>query len=126
MLRAAFLPHFKGSNTLLIWGDNADMARFNDGLLELSRGESSVVEIKGGWGLSALRVRAESSVGVSRISGSEVALEWVCSLDVLEQCLGLIEPLLTSAAGHQRVEAQGGLADQAVIAVNEYPDDLRR
>ena len=80
----------------------------------------------GSWGLSALQVRAGRGDRMSRISGSEDTLEWACSLDVLDECLGLIEPLLTTAVGHQYVDAQGGLADQAMIAVNEYPDDFGR
>ena len=126
MLHAAFFPDFKGRNTLLIWGDNSDMARLSDGLLELRRGERPVFEIVGGRGLSALQVRAGRGNWMSRISVSEDTLEWVCSLDVLDDCLRLIEPLLRSAVGHRYVDAQGGLADQAMIAVNEYPDDFRR
>lgn len=126
MLHAEFFPDFKGRNTLLIWGDNSDMARLSDGLLELRRGERPVFEIEGGQGLSALQVRVGRGDCLSRISGSENALEWVSSPDVLDFSLGLIEPLLTSAAGHQYVDAQGGLADQAMIAVNECPYDFRR
>lgn len=126
MLRAAFLPDFKGSNTLLIWGDNSDMARLNDGFLQILQGERSDFEIEGGQGLTALRVQAGSGYGISKVSGSETALEWTCSSDVLEACSIVIEPLLTSASGHQYVAAQGELADQAVIAVNEYADEFRR
>lgn len=122
MLRAALFLDFKGSDTLLIWGDNSDMARLNDGLLGIRRDERSVFEIEGGQGLTALRVQAGSGAGISKISGSETALKWICSSDVLEAYLVVIEPLLTSASGHQYVAAQGDLADQAVIAVNEYPD----
>lgn len=124
MLRAAFFPNFKGSNTLLIWGDNSDMVRLSDGLLEICWGERPVFQIVGGRGLSALQVRAGRGDRMSRISGSEDTLEWVCSPEVLKDCLGLIEPLLTSAMGHRYVDTQGGLADRAMIAVNEYPDDF--
>lgn len=125
MLRATFIPDFKSSNTLLIWGDNSDMARLSDGLLELRWDERSVLEVEGGQGLSSLRVRAGRGRWVSRVSGSEDAFEWVCSPDVLKDCLGLIEPLLTSATGHQYVDTQGDITNQVVIAVNEYPDNFR-
>jgi hypothetical protein len=126
MLRAALLPDFKGSRTLLIWGNNSDMALLSHGLLELRCDERPVFKIEGGQGLSALQVQAGRGDWMSRISGSGDALDWVCSPDVLEDCLRRIEPLLTSATGHHYVDAHGGVADQAMISVNEYPDDLRR
>ena len=126
MLRAAFFSDFKGSNTLLLWGDNSDVARLSQGLLQLRRGERLVFEIEGGQGLSALQVRAGHGGSLSRISGQEDALEWVCSPDVLEDCLGLIKPLVTSATGHQYVDVQSDLADQVMIAINEYPGTFKR
>lgn len=126
MLRAAFFPDFKGSNTLLIWGNNSDIARLSHGLRELCRGERLIFEVEGGQGLSSLQVRIGRGDRMSQIVGSEDALEWVCSPTFLEKCLGMIEPLLSAAADHQYVDAQGGLADRAMIAVNEYPDDFRR
>lgn len=100
------------------------MARLNDGLRGIRRDERSVFEIEGGQGLSALRVQAGSGNRISKISAFENALEWICSPDVLEACLVVIEPLLTSATGHQYVAAQGDLVDQVLISANEYQDVL--
>jgi hypothetical protein len=126
MLRAVLYPDFKGSNTLLIWGNNSDMARLSHGLMELFRAGCPAFQIEGGQGLSALQVQAGRGDWTSQISGSKDSLEWVCSPDVLGYCLGLLDPLLTSTAGHQYVDAQGCLVNQIMIAVNEYSGDFRR
>jgi hypothetical protein len=63
-----------------------------------------------------------------RIEGSTLrtegnALRWFCSGDVVKLAAGLVEPLL-EGAGHQFLDVDG-LAEQVIIARDEYPADLR-
>ena len=50
-------------------------------------------------------------------------LRWACSHDTIELAADLVEPLL-NGAGHQFLDVTG-LAEQVIIARDEYPADLR-
>ena len=126
MLHASFFHDFKGAETLLLWGDNSDMAHLSAGLVAVRKGQHPIFAIEGGPGITALEIRPARGDWLSRLSGTYEALKWVCSPDVLDDCINLIEPLLTSSGGHQYVDTEGDLAEQVMIAVNEYPDHFRR
>lgn len=125
MLRAAFFRDFKGSDTLLIWGEHSDISFLHNEFYRMQQETSSGFLIEGGPRLTSLQVRLKSGRGVSMAVGTHEALVWSCSLDVITEYIDLVAALLTSTAAHQYVDARGGLADQIMISVNEYPDDFR-
>jgi hypothetical protein len=53
----------------------------------------------------------------------EGGFRWECSHDTIQLAADLVEPLLRGA-GHQFLDVTG-LAEQVIIARDEYPADLR-
>ncbi len=121
MLRAGVFSEFKGSTTLLLWGDKEGMAGLLADLLRLQEGTEAEFAIGGGTCL--IIASASSEWSWSRLAKDESGFRWFCSNDILEQAVQSIEPLLCGA-GHQFLDVSG-LAQQVIISRDEYPPDLR-
>ena len=66
----------------------------------------------------------DDASSTSTLQLDENGFRWTCSHDVLELAKDYIEPLRDlDGAGHQYLEIEG-LAEQVVIAWDEYPADL--
>jgi len=117
MLKAGVFDDFKGATTLLLWGDR-------DGMEALFASLSALRDTRGEFAIHGLIVcyTPEKSEGSTlRMEGND--LRWFCSGDLLKLAAGLVEPLL-DGAGHQFLDVDG-LAEQVIIARDEYPADLR-
>lgn len=122
MLNAAVFDDFKGATTLLVWGDGEGMETLLAGLSAVRDGKNTELVIdgpNGGLVVSSVAERGE----VSTLDAEGKRLRWVCSPDAIELAADLVEPLL-DGAGHQFLDVSG-LAEQVVIARDEYPADLR-
>ena len=120
MLKAGVFNDFMGATTLLLWGDLDGMATLLDGLSGLRDRDCDELEIDGPHG--SLTVRACDEPEVSTLEMAESGFLWGCSRDTVDSAAGLVEPLLHSA-GHQFLDV-AGLAEQVMIARDEYPADL--
>jgi hypothetical protein len=121
MLKAGVFDDFKGATTLLLWGDREGMGALLTSLSALrdTRGEFAVEGPDGGLTVCYASDKNEGST--LRTEGN--CFRWVCSGEALKFAADLIEPLL-SGAGHQFLDVDG-LAEQVIIARDEYPADLR-
>ena len=122
MLQARVFDNFKGATTLLLWGDEEGMADLFSGLSALRDGKRSELTVDGPG--SALIVRAGvRERGSSTLAKSLDSIYWECSPETLNLACDLTEPLLATA-GHQFLDVDG-LAEQVIIARDEYSADLR-
>ena len=123
MLNAGVFDDFKNAKTtLLLWGDEEGMAVLFAGLSALRVGNCDEFGVDG----------ADTPLTVCLVSGKtqsstlrkkEDGVRWECSQDTVELAADLVEPLLR-VAGHQFLDITG-LAEQVIIARDEYPADLR-
>jgi hypothetical protein len=121
MLKAGVFDDFKDATTLLLWGDEQGMVTLHAGLSALREGRTQELAI--GSPEAGLTVSLAS--GKSRWSTlrkEEGMLRWECSQDTIGLAADLVEPLLCGA-GHQFLNVDG-LAEQVVIARDEYPANL--
>jgi hypothetical protein len=122
MLKAGVFDDFKGANTLLLWGDREGMAVLLAGLSALRAGEGKQFVIDG-TGTHLTMCLAKSKTQWSTLQSEDSGFRWECSQDTLEFAADLVEPLLLGA-GHQFLDVSG-LAEQVIIARDEYAADLR-
>ena len=121
MLKAAVFDEFKGSRTLLLWGDDAGMKALLAGLSALRRAER--VELLLDEEDTRLTICSVASPGkLSRLRREGEGLLWECSADTLQIAEDLVRPLVNEA-GHQFLDASG-IAEQVIISKDEYPADL--
>jgi hypothetical protein len=118
MLNAGVFEDFKGAKTLLLWGDADGMASLRSSLDAIRAGTSTAFVIDGPAG----------SVTISEGEGSTLtsdagALCWRCSRETVDLAADLTAPLVNQA-GHQFLGVSG-MAEQVIIARDEYPADLR-
>ena len=121
MLKAGVFDDFKGATTLLLWGDVEGMggllASFS--ALRDTRGEFAIGGPETGLIVCFAPDKSEGSTLLRDAKG----LRWRCSDEVVKLAAGLVEPLL-HGAGHQFLDVDG-LAEQVIIARDEYPANLR-
>ena len=122
MLKAGVFDDFKGATTLLLWGDEEGMAVLLAGLSTLREGKDNEFAIDGTDARLTVCL-ASGKTEWSALWTKESGFRWECSLDTLELAVDLVEPLLLGA-GHQFLDVRG-LAEQVIIARDEYPADLR-
>jgi hypothetical protein len=118
MLKADVFEDFKGSTTLLLWGDGKGMTALLRGLDALRSGNDKDFAITGPRGGVTI-VQGEGSTLISDRS----ALRWCCSRETIKLVTDLVEPLV-SQSGHQFLNVCG-MAEQVIISRDEYPADLR-
>jgi hypothetical protein len=121
MLKAGVFDDFKGATTLLLWGDREGMGTLLASLCALrdTRGEFS---IEGPEGRLTVCYASDKNEGSTlRTEGDRV--RWDCSGEALKYAADQVEPLLHDA-GHQFLDVDG-LAEQVIIARDEYPANLR-
>ena len=121
MLKAGIFDDFKGATTLLLWGDEEGVASLFSGLSDLKDGKRTELAVEGPGPVLTVRMKGEGT-GSSTLGRSAGGLRWECSPDILKLACDLTEPLLKSV-GHQFLDVDG-LAEQVVIARDEYPADL--
>ena len=121
MLRAGLFDDFKGSTTLLLWGDKDGMATLLARLSALRTDTKAEFAIEGRTRLTVASANGRRSR--SRLEKDASGFRWRCSPDVLELAMDLVEPL-RRGAGHQVLDVSG-LAEQVIISRDEYPADLR-
>jgi hypothetical protein len=118
MLNVGLFPDFKGADTLLFWGDALGVAELRASIAELSRGLTSTITI------SDVSISVgEHAPQSSELSRTSNGLAWVCAPNVLGRVEELLAGLDGAASGHQFIESTG-LADQVIVAKNEYPETL--
>jgi len=122
MLKAGVFDDFKGATTLLLWGDEEGMAVLLAGFSALREGNGNKFAIDGTDNRLTV-CPASGKTEWSTVQSEESGFRWECSHDTLELAVDLIEPLLRGA-GHQFLDVSG-LAEQVIIARDEYPADLR-
>ena len=122
MLKAAVFNDFKGATTLLVWGDGEGMGALFAGLSDLRDGKKNELAIDGHDGGLAVCLAADNAEA-SRLGMEGKRLHWACSPETVELAADLVEPLL-KGAGHQFLDVSG-LAEQVIIARDEYPANLR-
>ena len=123
MLKAGVFEGFKGATSLLIWGDDEGMVALFAGLSALREHKRKDFTIDGSD--TTLTVCSTSREGdFSTLRKEESGFRWECSRDTIELAADLVEPLLEEGAGHQFLDVEG-LAEQVIIARNEYPANLR-
>ena len=122
MLRAGVFQEFKGATTLLLWGDKTGMQSLLGGLSALRKRYTKELELEGNNGKLTISRLVRGS-RKSHLTREEDSLLWRCSTDILELAEDLLRPLL-SQPGHQLLEVDG-LAEQIIIARDEYPADLQ-
>lgn len=118
MLKAGVFANFKGATTLLLWGDSEGIASLFTGLDALRLGHSNEFAIEGPTDRVTI-VRGEGST----LTREQNEWRWRCSRETVESAASLTEPLVDKA-GHQFLDVRG-LAEQVIIARDEYPADLR-
>ena len=123
MLNAGVFDDFKDAKTtLLLWGDEKGMAVLFAGLSALR--ESNCDEFTVDGADTRLTVcLASGKTQWSRLLTTESGMRWECCHDTVELAADLVEPLL-QVAGHQFLDVTG-LAEQVIIARDEYAADLR-
>lgn len=121
MLKAGVFDDFKGGTTRLVWGDREGMATLLKGLTALRSGNRDEFAIDGPNG--CLTVCSCDGPKRSTLQMEKSGFLWGCSRDAVEMVADLVEPLL-HGAGHQVLDVDG-LAEQVIIARDEYPADLR-
>ena len=126
MLQAGLFTQFKWGDTLLIWGDAADIDDLHRNLRALLSGGQASLDVAGCTLDSQLRiVAAAEERQVSELVRTDDGLQWTCSRPVIEQTEALVAALRLAATGHQYVDVTGPLATQAMVAKGEYPASLR-
>ena len=121
MLKAGVFDDFKGATSLLLWGDRQGMGVLLASLSALrdTRGEFAI----DGPEASLIVCYASDASEGSTLRTEGNGFRWFCSDDVVKLAAALVEPLL-DGAGHQFLDVDG-LAEQVIIARDEYPADLR-
>lgn len=118
MLKAGVFDDFKGATTLLFWGDAEGMVSLRSNLdaLRLGNGTEFAIDSPAG------SVTIKEGEGSTLISDGG-ALCWRCSRETVDLAADLTAPLVNQA-GHQFLDVSG-IAEQVIIARDEYPADLR-
>lgn len=118
MLKAGVFDDFKGATTLLLWGDAEGIVSLRSNLDALRLGNSTGFGIDGPAGSVTIK-EGEGST----LTSDGGALCWRCSRQTVDAAAELTAPLV-SQAGHQFLSVSG-MAEQVIIARDEYPADLR-
>lgn len=121
MLKAGVFDDFKGATTLLLWGDREGMDVLFASLSAL-RDTRSKFAVDGPEAALIICYASDNSEKSTLLREAE-GFRWCCSDDVVKLAAGLVEPLL-DGPGHQFLDVDG-LAEQVIIARDEYPADMR-
>ena len=117
MLSAGIFDDFKGATTLLLWGDAEGMASLRSSIDAVRAGKSAKFAIDGpAGGLTIMQGEGSTLANDSGVLG------WRCSRETMDLAADLTETLVNQA-GHQFLDVSG-LAEQVIIARDEYPADL--
>jgi hypothetical protein len=122
MLNAGVFDDFNGATTLLLWGDKDGMAALFAGLSALREGKRDELTIDGADTQLTVCLVTDKAEASTLFKG-DGGLRWKCSRPTIGLVADLVEPLL-DGPGHQFVGV-AGLAEQVIIARDEYPADLR-
>jgi hypothetical protein len=118
MLKAGIFDDFHGATTLLLWGDAGGMSTLLRSFYALRAHDRDDFAINGPRGCVII-TEGEGST----LTSDGNALCWRCSRETIDLAADLIKPLVAQA-GHQFLNMRG-LAEQVIIARDEYPADLR-
>lgn len=122
MLQAGLFPDFKGTATLLIWGDFEGIAALRAAIVALSRRDTSHIQIGGEVDLSvSLFEESETHSELSRLGGG---LEWTCARRIFVDAEALLAEMDEAETGHHYFDISG-LAAQVIVSKGEYPADMR-
>ena len=122
MLQAGLFLDFKGTDTLLIWGDSEGIAALRAAMVALSRGDTSHIQISGDVDLSVSLI--EASEGHSNLSRLGRGLEWTCARRMFVEAEALLAEMNEVETGHHYFEVSG-LAAQVIVSKGEYPAEMR-
>ena len=127
-LRSAYFADWKGSPTVLLWGDATGMRELRDFL-------------RGAWAAPnaptfdrfyeavdgrTISVRAVSDQRDTGMRLARDGLEWRLRPDLAEDFAEKVDVLAASVAGHQYLDHYPGDGDITVqVSIGEYPETLR-
>lgn len=134
MLNFGIFENLKGADTLLIWGDAADLVCLQRLFSDLASGQRSVAALANEpWAHSVNGDRLELTVAavgrgtmrLKRQTGERI-VEWSCAPMWFEEFAAKIASLAASDhEGHQYLDAPQAAPIQVMVSKGEYPADLR-
>ena len=124
-LRSAYFGRWKGSPTVLLWGDAAGMRELRD-FLRNPRNVASGLTLEQFCVAVDNRTIAVRAVSQRRDTGMRLAhngLEWRLRPDLADEFAEKVDQLVSSTAGHQYLDAYGGNI-VVEVSTGEYPENL--
>jgi hypothetical protein len=126
-VKFGLFKNFKGSDTLLIWGDAVGLTQLALVLRQLAVGKISSIPIhEVSWAKSArgtqLLLRVSADRGHMTVGGSndEMLIDWACSRGMFDQFSDQVSSLLGAPSGHQYLEGQPDQPLQVMVSKGEY------
>jgi hypothetical protein len=123
-LRSAYFANWKGSSTVLFWGDAVGMCDLRDFLRALPASNALTLDrfcraVDG----KTITVRAVADQRDTGVRLARDSLEWKLRPDLAADFAELVDVLASSMAGHQYLDAHSG--DIIVeVSTGEYPESL--
>ncbi|WP_426525550.1 hypothetical protein [Bradyrhizobium sp. McL0615] len=127
-LRSAYFVDWKGSSTILLWGDATGMRELRD-FLRGARAAPNAPTFERFCEAVDGRTVSVRAVSDQRDTGMRLArdgLEWRLRSDLAEDFAEKVDVLAASVAGHQYLGHYPGDDDITVeVSIGEYPETLR-
>ena len=124
-LRSAYFADWKGSPTVLLWGDATGMRELRDFLRGAWAAPNALAleAICDAVDGREITIRAVSDPGNTGMGFVRNGLEWRLRSDLAEDFAEKIDVLASSVSGHQYLDAYG--SDITVeVSIGEYPETL--
>ena len=124
-LRSAYFGRWKGSPTVLLWGDAEGMRELRD-FLRSARNVSSGLTLQQLCVAVDNRTIAVKAVSDRRDTGMRLVqngLEWRLRPDLADEFAEKVGQLVSSTAGHQYLDAYGSNI-VVEVSTGEYPESL--
>jgi len=124
-LRSAYFGRWKGSPTVLLWGDTEGMRELRD-FLRNARNVASGLTLQRLCVAVDNKTIAVKAVSDRRDTGMRLVqngLEWGLRPDLADEFAEKVDRLVASSAGHQYLDAYGS-SIVVEVSTGEYPDSL--
>lgn len=121
-LRSAYFADWKGSPTVLLWGDAIGMRELRD-FLRSEWTSSTLVAFCEAVDASKITIKAVSDEGDTGMHFSRDGLEWRLRSDLADDFADKVDALASSISGHQYLDSYSN--DITVeVSIGEYPESL--
>jgi hypothetical protein len=132
VVRFAVFANFKGTDTLLIWGDRVGLGRCQALLHTLASDASRAAVLNQQlWALAVGRTKLQlarcQSGCMMKVRHAEggASIAWHCAAEIFAEHADKIGALISSSnRGHQYLDMRGDPL-QVLVSVDEYPPDLK-